>query len=261
MIRFVNKIKKVIPVNELDNFGKKMLKDLSNHERNADICKFTSEDIQKAIEIISRNAYGRFSVQPKCDVNQKKTLFMKIDFINRKGKVALKVRIDVDYVRSILTRKTFFVRKKIIGNKIYTDLFYNYKLKDVVELMLGYDRFHRLRIYLAYRIMREELFKAAKWGIDVSEIKENLKENLKKYFLDGYFPEEKEITFINFEEPFLLVGGYRNNILYTPFGKHNVNRNTTSAREAFKKFVNINRMPSGKNALKKIEALLLQASL
>lgn len=257
MIRFVTQIKKVMPVNELDDFGKKLLKDLSNHERNANICKITSEDMQKAIEIIRRNAYGRFTVQPKCNVNQKESLFMKIDFINRKGKVALKIRIDVDYVPSIFTRKTFFVRKKIIGNKIYTDLFYNFKLKDPMELMLGVDRFHRLRIYLVYRGMREELFKAAKWGIDVSEIKENLK----KYYLDGYFSEEKEITFVNFEEPFLLVGGYRNNTLYTPFGKHNVNRNTTSAREAFKKLVNINRMPSGKDALKKIEALLLQASL
>ncbi|WP_028987540.1 hypothetical protein [Thermicanus aegyptius] len=252
----------VVKVTELEDLGEKILKDLAVYYKNTYQCQIQSIDMRKAIKIIRNRSYGRISITGKCKDYQKDKLFIQIRFIHRKGIVAVKVSgyNEVGWSEGSLVRSR--TRKKIMAKTIDPDLIW--KLRDVLILMIDSERFVRLKNYLEYRRKREKLTKASKCGIDVGEFKEVLKSD---YFYKCHPEIESNdeirsgIEFIDFEEPFLLVGTPEKHILLTPFGKYEASMEIHYAREAFRELVNVKRVPYGKDAMKKIEALLLQASI
>ncbi|WP_028987536.1 hypothetical protein [Thermicanus aegyptius] len=241
----------VVETTQLEDFGEKLLKNLANYQRNTNLCPNLLVHVQKAIKIIKKKAYGRVSIHGKCDSNQKDGLFVQISFIHRKEVVAMKVLVYTSAGWSKGSQVRSNTRKKIKGKTIDLDLLW--RLKDVLILMIGPERVLRLKNYLEYREKRQKLLKAAKCGIDVDELKEILKSD--------YYHRYVHIEFIDFDEPFLLVGTTEKHILYTPYGKYEVGMDTFYARRAFREFVKVKRVPYGKDAMKKIEALLIQASI
>ncbi|WP_028987545.1 hypothetical protein [Thermicanus aegyptius] len=112
--------------------------------------------------------------------------------------------------------------------------------------------FYRDDTLYLHSFVLNTLDKARKHGIEVSSLE-------KKYH---------EIDYIVFEEPcFLLLQfnwmRYQNKCLfYTPFAVFELkNKLDCSPRRIFKEITGAKRIPRGKDAMKKIEALLLQASI
>ncbi|WP_028987538.1 hypothetical protein [Thermicanus aegyptius] len=255
-------IKYVGKITQLNEFWDKLIRELNVYQDGLNVCPITDKDINKIIKIIRENQNGHLTIYGKCD-NGQNLIKMRADiwFVRRKERFAVKAFLNSKGGwPTRVSRNQYHLNRKIIFT-VENSNFWDSNFWDVMMDMLGANRANKIRDYLIFRWKRETLFKAAKSGIDISELKKSLK--IKRRIkgiplLDG-------IKFVDFKEPCLLLIGFNGPperlILYTPFGNFESKNRIYDARAAFRDLTGARRVPYGKDAMKKIEALLIQASI
>lgn len=248
MLKFVGEI------SQLDEFRDDLLRELNAFQElyvsqiATDVRRIMPEEIDKVMNIIRENNHGYVGILGKCSKEDEgkiiKMTKVDIKFFQRKKKIGIKAYLHI-FKELCANHDIFFLKRKS-----FKDIYEDIDIWEIVEEIIGTHKITKIGDYLSYRRKREELIKAAKSGINVDTLKKNIKKN------------HLRIRFVKFEKPcFLLVGTTVNRILYTPFGKFEIKGFTKDAKEAFCTITGARRVPYGKDAMKKIEAMLLQASL
>ncbi|WP_028987550.1 hypothetical protein [Thermicanus aegyptius] len=223
---------------ELNAYQTVTFRELNAYQTETDVRRIMPKDVDKVMNIFRENTHGYVKILGKCGKEDKGKIIKMVNvdfkFFRRKRKIGVRAYFYI-FEGLCVNRTVFFTNRKS-----FEDMW------EVIGDVMGLRRSEEIRNYLSYRKRREMLLKAAKCGIEVDELRANIRE---KHLVD-------------FKEPcFLLVSTITKRILHTPYGKFEIKRFTKDARNAFLIVTGARRVPYGKNAMKKIEALLLQASL
>ncbi|WP_028987539.1 hypothetical protein [Thermicanus aegyptius] len=267
---FVNKtwekIEYVGKESQLNEFGDELIQKINVFQDKPDVCRITEKEVKEIIEIIRENQNGHLIIYGESNGCEKlRKIRVGVWFIRRKKRFAVRVFIQIKSPEIFAQSQKYLNKHFDLSLLLTSNVFRSIDDEDFLYLMkkiFGVKRINKISDYLLFRQKREMLFKAAKAGIDISELKKILK--IQRRIKDNVRISDV-IKFIDFKEPCLLLIGFElpteKWILYTPFGNYESKKHIYDARVAFRHITGARCVPRGKDATKKIEALLIQASI
>ncbi|WP_028987537.1 hypothetical protein [Thermicanus aegyptius] len=237
-------------------------------QRKRQILEITTDDVDEVMKIIQKEGARKVRVRGAHgnSARAKRRTCAEFDFIHRKDIISMNVLLTVEPVEKVREGKNISV-KEINYIKFLFNYFpwgfnffpFDYQPKDIdntfpwndhMSRIYGERRFRKIKDYILHRRIRESLRKAKKCGIDVSDLRE-----------DGVKSSDFKspcLLLVEIIDKEMIAKKKRKKLLYTPFGKLEYKGNAFSAGGAFKDLTGARHVPTGKDAMERIEALMIQ---